>query len=245
MKRELLRLSFILLASSLIVFTACKKDKTPPDPTASFTMNNNYMKAPVEVAFTNTSTNATSYLWEINDSIKYTTSAISHTFTTKGWHNIKLTTKNDEGKTANTKNSLRVYGNITSWSPTKVTLFKKAWQEETGTLNIYMSVWTSNNTIYNYTGDNTFVVYEDVSESTSSLNYLISSKMQLAMNNSSKTTIKFQLHNGSGNVNPNIDPIVYQVVLNGSDVLPSEAKGPYKQSFSKDDKVSIELEWKD
>ena len=245
MKRELLRLSFILLASSLIVFTACKKDKTPPDPKASFTMSNNYMKAPVDITFTNSSIDATSYLWSFSDSVTSTQASPTQTFSRKGSYDIKLTAKNDDGKTSVTSKTLTIYGNITSWSPGRIELLPAAWADEADGVNIYMSVWNATGNTHNYNGDGTFTVFSDITANTNSLVFNVSNRMILSMNSSSKATIKFQLYNGSGNVNPNIDPIVYQIVLNGSDVLPTNAQGPYQQSISKDSKVNIDLKWAD
>lgn len=244
MKRKIARLSFILAATSLVVFSACKKDDTPPEPDASFTMSN-YMKAPVDITFTNTSTDATSYIWSISDSITLTEKSPTKTFETKGSYKIKLTAKNDEGKTSYTTKYLTVYGNITSWSPGRIELLPEAWADEVGELIIYMSVWNADNSLYDYNGEGTFNNYSGITENTVSLVYSVSNEMSLAMTSGSKVTIKFQLSNGSGTVNPNIDPIVYQVVLNGSDVLPTDAAGPYRQFISKDDKVNINIEWAD
>lgn len=244
MKREILRLSFILGMASLIVLSACKKDKTPPDPKANFTMSN-YMKAPVDVKFTNASTNATSYMWSFSDSVTSTEVSPTQTFSRKGSYSIKLTAKNDDGKTATTSKTLKIYGNITSWSPGRIELLPAAWADEEDGVDIYMSVWNANNTTYDYNGQGTFTSYSGVTSNTNPLIFAVTNRMVLAMNNNSKVTIKFQLYTGGGNVNPNIDPIVYQVVLNGSDVLPSDAKGPYKQSISKDDKINIDLNWAD
>lgn len=244
MKRKISRLSLILVTTSLVVFSACKKDDTPPEPDAKFTMIN-YMKAPVDVTFTNTSTDATSYIWSISDSITLTEKSPTKTFDTKGSYKIKLTAKNDDGKTSTTTKYLTVYGNITSWSPRRIELMKEAWAQEAEDITIYMSVWDASNNLYDYNGEGTFNSYSSIPQDMSSVVFVVSNPMTLAMNSSSKVTIKFQIFNGGEHVNPTIDPIVYQIVLNGSDVLPEDAQGPYKQSFSADDKIKIDLDWAD
>lgn len=244
MKRKISKLSFILAVAFLMVFSACKKDDTPAEPDAKFSMIN-YIKAPVDVTFTNSSTDATSYLWSFSDSITSTEKSPTQTFSTKGSYKIVLTAKNDDGKTSSTTKYLKVYGNITSWSPGRIELMSEAWAEEEQGITIYMSVWDANNSLYDYNGEGTFNTYSNLTENTSSLIFVVSNPMTLAMNAGSKVTIKFQLYDGGEHVNPTIDPIVYQIVLNGSDVLPTEAEGPYKQSFSADNKINIDLNWAD
>lgn len=244
MKRKILRLSFILAATSLVLFSACKKDKTPPEPEAKFTMEN-YMKAPATMKFINTSANASSYLWSFSDSITSTEESPTQTFSSKGTYNIKLTAKNEDGKTSSTSQSLKIYGNITSWSPRRIELMKEAWAREEEDITIYMSVWDASNNLHDYNGEGTFSNYSGITENTNSLIFAITNPMTLAMSSGSKVTIKFQLFGGGEHVNPTIDPIVYQIVLKGSDVLPSDAQGPYKQRFSADDKINIDLKWAD
>lgn len=245
MKRKIARLSFILAATSLVVFSACEKDKTPPNPSASFEMTNNYMKAPIDVKLTNTSQNASTYLWDFGDTTTSTETSPTHTYDKKGLYNIKLTVKNEDGKSTSSSSLLKVYGNITSWSPGRIELLPEAWAEEVGENTIYMSVWDANNNLYDYKGDGKYSSYSGITEDSKSLIFGISNAMTLPKNSDSKVTIKFQLFDGGEYVNPTIDPIVYQVVINGSDVLPTEAVGPYKQVISKDDKVDINIVWAD
>jgi len=244
MKKSLLTMSMFLIAIAIIGLSSCKKDKTPPSPNASFTLTGNYMKAPVEVSFNNTSTNAVSYAWSFGNDSTSTDVNPKTNYTEKGSYTVSLTAKNEDGKTNVSTKTVKVYGNITSWSPVRLALFKDAWKDEDDDIEIYLSVWNSSNNLYDYTGDNTFISYA-ISSTTNSINFNISNEMSLAMTPTSKFTLKFQLYMGGAHVNPNIDPIVYQKVINGSDVLPTNAAGPYLPKFEDGQKLSVDIKWKD
>lgn len=59
----------ILLGIIIVLMPACSKDETNPEivPTASFTVSSNSVYINDTVKFTNTSTNAGSYLWCFGD----------------------------------------------------------------------------------------------------------------------------------------------------------------------------------
>jgi PKD repeat protein len=75
--------------------------ETPKLPVAGFTVENNNAIAPALIRFRNTSTNATSYLWNFGDvsSSRNTSSDEnpSHTYTKAGNYKAVLTAKNNEG----------------------------------------------------------------------------------------------------------------------------------------------------
>ena len=59
--------------------------------TASFTSNgNSYCSVPASVAFTNTSNNASSYVWDFGDGTTDTTTSPTHVYTTAGTYTVRL-----------------------------------------------------------------------------------------------------------------------------------------------------------
>lgn len=88
----------LLTLSFLIV--SCEEELTP---TASFTFTGANKSAPAEVIFTNTSQNATSYLWEFGDGASSTEKNTKHTYTTGGTFTAKLTAYS--GKNSNSTTS--------------------------------------------------------------------------------------------------------------------------------------------
>lgn len=68
-----------------------------PTPTADFTLNE-YGPVNTSIAITNTSTGGGTYEWDIsnNNSVDYTSTNISHTFTAAGIYDIKLTADNGQ-----------------------------------------------------------------------------------------------------------------------------------------------------
>lgn len=73
----------------LILF-GCSKT-APPVPIASFTINSTSLTAPATVSFTNTSTNATSYVWDFGDGGTSFANSPTHTYTDGGNYTVKLT----------------------------------------------------------------------------------------------------------------------------------------------------------
>ncbi len=66
-------------------------------PTASFTVSNNGCKAPCNVGFNNTSTNATSYQWNFGNGQTSTVKNPTHTFNTGGTYTVTLRAINAAG----------------------------------------------------------------------------------------------------------------------------------------------------
>lgn len=87
----------MLVLASIAAFTACKDEDIPPAlPTASFSVSGGNCEAPCEVSFTNTSTDATEYIWDFGDGSA--TSAETnpvHTYQNGGTFSVKLVAKND------------------------------------------------------------------------------------------------------------------------------------------------------
>lgn len=94
--------SFFAIVLIAIIFGSCKKDKkeTPITitPVANFTFNVDSNSVPCIVTFTNTSTNATSYVWDFGDSTAIdTTKNPSHAFIISGNFTVKLTATSSSG----------------------------------------------------------------------------------------------------------------------------------------------------
>jgi PKD repeat protein len=71
----------------------------PQNPVASFMASVNSGCAPVQINFTNTSQNATSYLWNFGDGITTNQTSPSHTYTQPGTYVVTLTATNANGST--------------------------------------------------------------------------------------------------------------------------------------------------
>jgi PKD repeat protein len=95
--------NFLALASMSLVLTMCAKDEqvtNDTDPVAAFTFTGGDMPAPHKVVFTNTSTNATSYLWDFGDSEQSNQVSPSHIYEEGGSYTVSLIAyKNDRQQT--------------------------------------------------------------------------------------------------------------------------------------------------
>lgn len=84
----------------------------PPPPVAAFSATPVSGTTPLEVSFTDSSTNATSWCWDIDNSgnCDYTTQNATHTYTEPGTYTVKLTATNDSGSDPETKTDYIVVG---------------------------------------------------------------------------------------------------------------------------------------
>lgn len=85
------------VGSNTITKTNYIQVKTVPSPGFTFTQNG------LTATFTNTSVNATSYLWEFGDNTTSTLANPVHTYATSGTYSVKLKATNDCGTTEITK----------------------------------------------------------------------------------------------------------------------------------------------
>jgi len=113
--------SFKHLFSLLAFFAVVVSCEEEPAPVASFTFAGANKSAPTEVAFTNNSQNATSFLWEFGDGASSTEKNTKHTYTTGGTFTVKLTAFNKE-----TSNSTTSSINILNPVPNPVSNFSFA-----------------------------------------------------------------------------------------------------------------------
>jgi len=96
MKKIAKLLTLILLVSTAIINTGCKKDEPEP-PVASFTFSGDNKPAPCEVLFSNSSTNANTYLWNFGDGTSSTEQNTKHVYSAGGSYVVTLTAKGDGG----------------------------------------------------------------------------------------------------------------------------------------------------
>ena len=92
-------LTLILIASSTMFISSCKK----PVPTANFTFTGDNKPAPCEVSFSNSSTNATSYIWVFGDGSTSTEQNPKHTYVAGGTFTVQLTATGEGGSNSTTK----------------------------------------------------------------------------------------------------------------------------------------------
>lgn len=111
----------------LVTFNSCSKSEdtateATPTPTPDFTFTLSTVQAPSTVTFTNTSKNATSYLWDFNDK-NATSSQVNpqHTFSTGGSYSVKLTATSTGGTTSVVK-TVTIGAVPTTVTITKVTV---------------------------------------------------------------------------------------------------------------------------
>ncbi|RLD78327.1 MAG: hypothetical protein DRJ10_10530 [Bacteroidetes bacterium] len=94
--KKLRKISNILIIAMAIaaVFTSCEKETLP---NAAFTYAPETPIQYDEVQFTNTSTDATSYLWDFGNGNTFTEANVNITFLDAGDYTVKLTATNEDG----------------------------------------------------------------------------------------------------------------------------------------------------
>lgn len=94
MKKILKRGSFLFAMTFIIAFSSCNKTV---DPAAGFTYSPSDVMQYEEVQFNNTSTDATSYLWDFGNNQTTTEANPLVTFLSAGTVTVKLTATNSDG----------------------------------------------------------------------------------------------------------------------------------------------------
>lgn len=90
----------LLAGAAALAFVSCSKDEEKvKNPVANFT----YVIKDGTVTLTNTSTDATIYLWEFGDGLTSDEMSTSHEYLKLGNYEVKLTALGTEGTTASTK----------------------------------------------------------------------------------------------------------------------------------------------
>ncbi len=102
------KLNILFLLSLLgLVFTACSEDdgktpSTPPTAAFEFTVNE------LVVTFNNTSTNASSYIWNFGDGNNSTEANPTHTYASAGTYEVEMYATNSADETKSIKKSVTV-----------------------------------------------------------------------------------------------------------------------------------------
>jgi PKD repeat protein len=104
MKRNLLIFTAIFGA---VILTTCKKDD--PAPVANFVPSKTTAAVNTAITFTNSSTNATSYLWSFGDGNSSAEMNPSHTYTTAGTFTVLLTATGKGGSNSTSKDITITY----------------------------------------------------------------------------------------------------------------------------------------
>jgi PKD repeat protein len=101
---------FLILFTGIIVsaFLACEKTPEPtPEPTPEFTIDKSTAEVNEVISFTNTSSNATSYLWDFGDGNTSGEDNPTHIYTTTGNFVVELRATGDGG-TSSTIQSIEI-----------------------------------------------------------------------------------------------------------------------------------------
>lgn len=103
MQKPKFLLSLLLIASLTVIVSSCKKD---PVPVAIFTFTGDNKPSPCIVSFSNTSTDATSYLWNFGDGTSSTDQNPAHTYTNPqgATYTVSFTATGKGGSNSVTKN---------------------------------------------------------------------------------------------------------------------------------------------
>lgn len=86
---------FLLTILLFFLFSSCVDESIAP--VANFSLVSKNTVPPCEVTFTNTSTNATSYVWEFGDGSQSSSKNPKHTYTKGGEYKVILTATNNVG----------------------------------------------------------------------------------------------------------------------------------------------------
>ncbi len=173
------------ITMDVVTEEGCKYSKVKPiaigtPPTASFTASPESGAPPLIVEFTNTSTNAISYVWAYNDELNTTTTEVSPTFTFQNQRDyvVDLTASNVQGCT-NTFSKL--IKSASSLNDVILTAFSITDENKDGVFNGIVSIKNNGNLEISNIKlsldlSNTIVIRENIKgpiAANSSLNYLI------------------------------------------------------------------------
>jgi PKD repeat protein len=103
MQKPKFLLPLLLIAALTVIVSSCKKD---PVPVASFTFTGDNKPTPCIVSFSNTSTDASTYLWNFGDGTSSTDQNPTHTFTNPqgATFTVSFTATGKGGSNSATKN---------------------------------------------------------------------------------------------------------------------------------------------
>ncbi len=106
-----------LLPLLLIIIVSCDKDEDPtgPTPVPSFTQDRSFIEAGETVTFTNTSTDAATYLWDFGDGGTSTSESPAYAYTETGTYDVVLTATGSGGISQTVSGSVLVGKRYTSF----------------------------------------------------------------------------------------------------------------------------------
>ena len=142
----------VAIIATVLTLQSCSKSSdststpTPASPVASFNYSGANTFAPDPVTFTNTSTNALTYLWNFGDNSTSNLTSPTHTYASGGTYTVSLTATSLSGASSSTTLTINV-----SNAPTKV---------EIDTIDLYSlantpsGTFTANVNIDDVTGNN-------------------------------------------------------------------------------------------
>lgn len=91
---------FLLLTITTVIGSCSGDDNTSPNPTAAFTASKTSAIVNEEITFTNTSKDASSYVWSFGDGTTSTAESPVKTFATAGEYEVTLAAKNSSGSSS-------------------------------------------------------------------------------------------------------------------------------------------------
>jgi len=97
-----------LFSITLVSLGSCGKEDAQPDPTASFTKSRPMAWIGEDISFTNTSQNATDYLWNFGDGETSSEENVTYAWSDCGEYIVSLTAKSD-GKTSSTSDTVLIF----------------------------------------------------------------------------------------------------------------------------------------
>jgi PKD repeat protein len=95
--------SAVILLLAVFSISCTKKESTNPAPIANFTYSSASSTAPATFIFSNTSTDATAFVWEFGDNTTSTDQNPQHTYIAGGAFTVKLTAIGQGGTNSTTK----------------------------------------------------------------------------------------------------------------------------------------------
>lgn len=237
----------LALVTTVATFTACKKDKEEVKPTlsASFTTQGNSRPAPSTVVFTNTSSNAVSYLWDFGNGETSTDKDPQFRYTAKGSYEVSLTATDAAGVTKESKRTIKILGNINKVEITYVLIPKEAIVYTDGTMwnfcNIYFKIFNSQNSEVFNLGQ----YWQEVDLNESQYDNGVGfggtfDNMPLTLQSLSQNyTIKFYDY-----ISGSSSDFITEDSFRANDFIPTDTLMPYPGTFSTTDKgIAFNINW--
>lgn len=247
MKKTISLLILVTVFVGSIVLSSCNKNKDPEAPEVSFSITNNYMKAPFSINFTNTSIQndyeLSGFSWDFDDGSSSEEENPTHEYTEPGFYTADLLVTTNTDETFGYSKNIIVYGNIIGWLPDIITFYPDKILAEGDTLDLYIVVRNEAGEALTYTSDGNYRINNGVTTETSTVEIYIYDVPQLNLASGSYT---FELREFSGEdyVYPDTDPLIYSCTVSTNDIVPTNENGPYlPQYIDGTNKFYLEIDW--